>query len=407
MTAKQNAPALRFPEFKGEWELKKVNELGSLEGGGTPTTKEKTYWSGDIPWISSSDIVEDDIHFINVSRFITKEAIQNSATKLIPENSILIVTRVGVGKVAVSKTNLCTSQDFQSLVPFKDNPTFLAYLIQLKAIKMLEFNQGTSIKGITKSDLGDIVTSIPPLPEQQKIAAFLTAVDDKIQQLTRKKGLLEQYKKGVMQQLFSQQLRFKQEDGNDFPDWEENTIDSVTKVTAGATPSTVKDAFWDGDIPWMNSGELNLKRVYKVENSITELGLKNSSTKLIPRFCVLIGLAGQGKTRGTVAMNMFELCTNQSIAAIHPNDEYFLPDFLYYNLDMRYDELRALSTGDGGRGGLNLQIIKALSISFPSINEQQKIASFLSAIDDKINQVSTQLQHIQQYKKGLMQKMFV
>lgn len=156
----------------------------------------------------------------------------------------------------------------------------------------------------------------------------------------------------------------------------------------------------------MNSGELNLKRVYEVANRITEAGLKNSSTKILPVESVLIGLAGQGKTRGTVAINYVPLCTNQSIAAIQPNPRYFIPEFLYQNLDNRYLELRSMSTGDGGRGGLNLQIIKSVPISLPGIPEQKKIATFLSSIDQKIALLTKNHELLNQYKKGVMQKFF-
>jgi type I restriction enzyme S subunit len=202
-------------------------------------------------------------------------------------------------------------------------------------------------------------------------------------------------------------LRFKDEDGREFAKWEEKTIaDIADKVSAGATPSTLKKEYWGGAIRWMNSGELNLKKVFEVENRITKIGLDNSSTKLIPPKCVLIGLAGQGKTRGTVAMNMVELCTNQSIAAIHPKPDVFNEDFLFQNLDFRYDELRSLSTGDGGRGGLNLQIIKSMVIPLPSILEQTKIANFLTAIDEKITHLTQKHVLLTQYKKGLMQQIF-
>src|SRR5690606_9153345 len=103
-------------------------------------------------------------------------------------------------------------------------------------------------------------------------------------------------------------------------------------------------------------------------------------------------LAGQGKTRGTVAMNMIELCTNQSIASIFPNNNMFYSEFVYQNLDGRYDEIRRMSTGDGGRGGLNLQIIKSIQLSFPQLPEQQKIAQFLTAVDTKIQQLTTKKQ---------------
>ncbi len=247
----------------------------------------------------------------------------------------------------------------------------------------------------------------PSLPEQQKIAAFLSAVDKKIQLLQRKKELLEQYKKGVMQKIFSQEIRFKDEDGNDYPDWEEKRVGEIAKVTAGGTPSTLKDEFWGGEIPWMNSGELNLKRVYDVQNHITTLGLNNSSTKLIPRECVLIGLAGQGKTRGTAAINYIELCTNQSIAAIYPNNKYFDSEYIYQVIDSKYEELRKLSTGDGGRGGLNLRIIKSIILLLPTVKEQQKISTFLRCMDDKIFLISKELDSSHQFKKGLLQQMFV
>lgn len=198
-------------------------------------------------------------------------------------------------------------------------------------------------------------------------------------------------------------LRFKEFSG----EWEEKRVGEISKtIIAGGTPSTLKAEYWNGEIRWMSSGELNYKRVYEVNGRVTDIGLKKSSTKMIPIGCILIGLAGQGKTRGTVAMNMVELCTNQSIASIFPNDKIFNNNFLYHDLDRRYDELRKLSTGDGGRGGLNLQIIKSLSINLPTLEEQQKIASFLSAVDTKIDQLTRKKELFEQYKKGVMQKIF-
>jgi type I restriction enzyme S subunit len=198
-------------------------------------------------------------------------------------------------------------------------------------------------------------------------------------------------------------LRFPEFSG----EWVEKKVGEISKtIIAGGTPSTLKEEYWNGDIRWMSSGELNFKKVYEVNGRITEIGLKKSSTKMIPIGCILIGLAGQGKTRGTVAMNMVELCTNQSIASIFPNDKIFHNNFLYHDLDRRYDELRKLSTGDGGRGGLNLQIIKSLTVNLPNLSEQQKIATFLTAIDTKIEQLTKKQTLLKQYKKGVMQKLF-
>jgi type I restriction enzyme S subunit len=166
--------------------------------------------------------------------------------------------------------------------------------------------------------------------------------------------------------------------------WDVKQIKELAFTTAGGTPFTGNREFWGGNIPWMNSGELNLKTVRDVEGRITEKGLENSSTKLIPKHCVLIGLAGQGKTRGTVATNEIELCTNQSIAAIFPGKE-FNYKYLYYNLELRYQELRELSDGGGGRGGLNLFLINNLELPLPNLSEQKAIAEALSDIDELIN----------------------
>lgn len=186
--------------------------------------------------------------------------------------------------------------------------------------------------------------------------------------------------------------------------WEQLKIGKFAKTVAGGTPSTTNPSYWNGDIRWMNSGELNHKMVYEVENRITELGLRNSSTSLLPLDCVLIGLAGQGKTRGTVAINKVQLCTNQSIAAILPNDKT-LPLYLYYNLDSRYEELRRLSTGDGGRGGLNLSIINGIKIPIPPKEEQKAIANCLSTWDEAIEKQTKLIAAKEQRKKALMQQL--
>jgi type I restriction enzyme, S subunit len=118
-----SVPKLRFPEFikAGAWKEKKLEELGCFTGGGTPSKEQDIFWKGTIPWISSSDISEDSIYQINISRFITEGAIRESATKLVPANSILLISRVGVGKLAITEKPVCTSQDFTNFTPDLEN----------------------------------------------------------------------------------------------------------------------------------------------------------------------------------------------------------------------------------------------------------------------------------------------
>ena len=176
-----NVPPLRFPEFSGEWDSFKLVELGKFIGGGTPSSSNLSFWTGSIPWISSSDIKEDNINNISISRYITEEAIEKSATKYCPAPVILIVSRVGVGKVALSHTSLCTSQDFCNIIEIKCHPVFLSYnLLRTMKRKSREV-QGTSIKGITSDELQKMRVFIPKnKDEQNKISNLLTLLDERI-----------------------------------------------------------------------------------------------------------------------------------------------------------------------------------------------------------------------------------
>ena len=157
---------------------------------------------------------------------------------------------------------------------------------------------------------------------------------------------------------------------------EYKNIGSFADCVAGATPKTTDPTFWDGDIPWMSSGEVNKGTVYSTDRFITKAGYDSCSTKMVPPGAVVIALAGQGKTRGTVARTRIELCTNQSLCSILPQ-ECVNSDFLYHFLAGEYDNLRAVSSGDGTRGGLNLKMIRAYKVPVPPLEVQCEIVRIL------------------------------
>ncbi|MGL6297763.1 MAG: restriction endonuclease subunit S [Methanobacteriaceae archaeon] len=197
-------------------------------------------------------------------------------------------------------------------------------------------------------------------------------------------------------------LRFKE--FND--EWEAVKLGNFSKIVAGATPKTSQIDYWEkGNIPWLSSGEINNKKIYFTKKLITSKGYKNSSTKLVPKNSILIALAGQGKTRGTVAINKIELCTNQSVASIVTTSKLNYC-FVYYNLEKRYDELRRISSSDGGRGGLNLKLIKNISVNIPTLNEQEQIADFLSLVDKKIELLEKSYSLYESMKKSFMEQIF-
>ena len=181
MTKKPDAPAIRFKGFSDAWEQRKVSELAEKTyGGGTPSTLNEAYWDGDIPWIQSSDVVDGRLFGVVPRKRITQYGLNNSATQLVPKNSIAIITRVGVGKLAFMPYSYATSQDFLSLSKLNAEPLFTVYACYKKLQSELNAVQGTSIKGITKDELLAKTVMVPQYAEQQQIGAFFSQLDNLI-----------------------------------------------------------------------------------------------------------------------------------------------------------------------------------------------------------------------------------
>ncbi len=187
-----------------------MGELASKTyGGGTPTTSNDEFWNGTIPWIQSSDLIEHQVFGVHPRKYITKEAVMNSATKIVPENALAIITRVGVGKLAVIPFSYTTSQDFLSLSELKTDVKFTAYLLYKKLQCELIFVQGTSIKGITKDELLSKIVFVPERKEQEAISAFFANLDNLITLHQRKLDKMKELKKAFLNLIFSQKLRFR------------------------------------------------------------------------------------------------------------------------------------------------------------------------------------------------------
>lgn len=199
----KTVPEIRLDGFKGEWELLEINDLADdFQSGGTPKTNVKEYWNGDIPWIQSSDLETNCLFEIKVQKSISEKGLKNSSAKIIPKDSIAVVTRVGVGKLAVMRHEYATSQDFLSLSNLKSNIEFTAYLLYRLLQKEVTQLQGTSIKGITKVELLSKKVLIPSLPEQQAIGAYFSNLDNLIAAHQEKISQLETLKKKLLQDMF-------------------------------------------------------------------------------------------------------------------------------------------------------------------------------------------------------------
>ncbi|MFE2656708.1 restriction endonuclease subunit S [Brevibacterium sp. NPDC059310] len=320
----------------------------------------------------------------------------------VPAGSVLIAKRGGA--IALNRVRLLAVSGFMdtnvmALTPSGElDSEYLFYWLSHRGL--WDIADVTSVPQINNKHIDPLEIALPDPAEQAAIAAALRDCDDTVTSLERLITKKQAIKQGLMQQLLTGRTRLP-----GFTDaWCTRRIGDFTHVKSGGTPSTAVARYWGGNVPWMSSGEIHAKRVHDVTGRITEDGLRESAAQLLPAGTVLMALAGQGKTRGTVAVSRVQLSTNQSIAGILPSAEHD-SDFLYYNLDTRYEELRGESSGDGGRGGLNLTIIKNLVIAMPFLPEQMAIAEILGDADDELEALRGRLAKVRAIKIGMMQQL--
>lgn len=394
-----NTPKLRFKEFSGDWEKKKLKKVGKIINGLTYSPKDIVLKDG-ILVLRSSNIKNNNIDlkdkvFVNVQKF-----------NPVYEHDILICVRNGSKKL-IGKNALITKEiensafgAFMSIFRSDINNFVFQLFATRKYYKKIDENLGARINSINNSELENFEFYFPSHPEQEKIASFFTAVDTKLSTLKKKKELLEQYKKGVMQKIFSQELRFKDENGQEFPNWEEKKLGEICSFFSGGTPTSSNKNYYIGNIPFIGSGNISSS---KVSQYINELALKNSSAKLVEKGDLLYAL--YGATSGEVAISKLNGAINQAVLCIRINQNesknYLFQLLKFYKSNIVNTYIQ------GGQGNLSATIIKELSFNFPSLQEQEKIAHFLSAIDTKIEAVQKQISQTELWKKGLLQKMFV
>jgi type I restriction enzyme S subunit len=405
-------PQLRFPEFKGEWEEKKIGNISKkVNSGSTPRGGAEVYVDQGVLFIRSQNVLDSKLSFEN-STFIP-EAINNSMkNSVVQSNDILLnITGASLGRSCVVPNNFSIGNVNQHVCIIRLNennePGFVQPIFSSTKGQniFISLQTGSGREGLNFQSIRGITLAFPSLPEQTKIATFLTAVDEKLIALKQKKILLEQYKKGVMQQIFAQELRFKDDtstslstgSGNDFADWEEKKLGDFCTFFSGGTPTSTNQKYYTGVIPFIGSGNIYDSEVY---NFISDEALKSSSAKIVQKGDLLYALYGANS--GELAISKMNGAINQAIICIR-NEECIT--YLYYVLLLNKDNIVATYL-QGGQGNLSAQIIKRLNYKFPSIAEQTKIASFLSAIDEKINHCQDQIEKVGIWKKGLLQQLF-
>lgn len=376
--------------------------------GTTPTSIGRTFSKSGIAFLKAETIDDSGKTIPEKIAYIDAETHSLLRRSQLRRHDVLVSIAGVLGRVGLIQESDLPANTNQALAIVRLAPNsqfdtiFLFHALRSSwvARQIRDISVQAAQANISLKNVRDFLLPRPPLAEQRLIAEAMSDMDSLLCGLDRLIAKKTDLKKAAMNQLLTGRTRLPgfQES------WELKRIGELTDCVAGGTPSTRVHEYWGGSIRWMSSGELSMKRVHEVEGRITEEGLRSSSAKLIPPNCVLVGLAGQGRTRGTVAISCVELCTNQSIAAILPQHS-FVPEYVYHNLDSRYDELRELSSGDGGRGGLNLALIKSLSLPFPPLSEQIAIAAVLSDIDAELSALEVRRKKTRALKHAMMQEL--
>ena len=403
MTEHSVVPKLRFGEFKDDWNNHLLDDIATfLKGKGISKSeldddgKTECIRYGEL-YVYYNELIDEVKSKTNLENLV----LSNANDVIIPASG---ETQLDIATAScVLRSGIALGGDL-NVIRTENNGLFLSYYLNSKKkFEIARLSQGSSVVHLYASQLKTLNLNLPSISEQQKIASFLSAVDEKLQQLTKKKELLEAYKKGVMQKIFSQELRFKDDNGNNYPNWDEKKLGEVCDVTVGGTPSTTKKEYWDGDIGWISSGGLNNGNVTQPSKLITKLGLDNSSAKMMSENTVMLAMTGA--TLGRIGYLKFNSSANQSVAGFLPNETYN-SKYLFYTLQHGVNQVFKYS-GGAAQQGINKQSILNLKYAFPSIDEQHKIANFLSSLDSKIDLVSTQIENTKAFKKGLLQQMFV
>ncbi|OQQ98758.1 restriction endonuclease subunit S [Ligilactobacillus salivarius] len=376
--------------FYDIWERKKLGDVAnSYINGGTPDTQNKNYWIGDIPWIQSSDLKNDDIWNVNINKYITNKAVNDSAAKLIPANSIAIVTRVGVGKLAYMSQEYSTSQDFLSLVDIKEDLIFIMYMLYFKISKVSSSLQGTSIKGITKKELLNLSISIVNnTAEQNRIGQVFKILDNSINLHERKYEELTLIKKALLQKLFPKKDGFKPEVRyKNFNDaWEQRKLG---EVIISEHKGKVKSIMKGGNTNYLETNYLNGGTAQKVD-AIADVSKDD----------VLI--LWDGSKAGTI-YHGFEGALGSTLKAYVPK---YSGDFLYQILKKNQDKIYQ-SYRTPNIPHVIKNFTEKFNVSIPTIIEQQEIGDFFKQLDSLITLHRRKLEKLKQLKKFLLQNMFI
>jgi type I restriction enzyme, S subunit len=399
-----DTPTLRFPDFEGAWVRRKLGEYTKSSAFGPRFSSDLYSNSGNVLTLRTTDMDDDGkIDFETAPK--AKVDLEKFRDHLLFKNDLIISRSGTIGITGIFEGYKMPVIPGAFLIRFRLNSESLeSKFVQIifnseKGRNQVEnLSAGGVQKNLTGSSLANLELSLPTLPEQQKIAQFFTAIDDKIQQLKQKKAQLEQYKKGVMQQIFSQALRFTDDDGRDFGEWEVRRLGEVCEINPKS--SKIPEKFHYIDLESVESG-IFLKKVEIYRNEAP-----SRAQRLLEKGDVLFQMVRPYQKNNYHFNNndgFYVASTGYAQLRALENKAYI---FQYLHLQSFVDKVIEKCTGTSFPA-INSSDLSNIEIPLPSLPEQQKIAQFLTVLDEKIAQAGAQIEQAEVWKKGLLQKMFV
>lgn len=373
---------------------KRIEELGEVVGGGTPSTNNEAYWNGDIPWISPKDLTSYNYRYISRGeRNITKLGFENSSAKMLPKGSILFSSRAPIGYVAIATNSVCTNQGFKSVVPSKNvDPLFLYYLLKANGKHIANMGSGTTFKEVSGKVMRNIVLPIPStIEEQKRISSILDSIDSKIELNNKINDYLFECCMAKMNNVVG------------VSNCTMTVGDCCESIYSGGTPSTKNPAYWNGNLPWLSSGETRARFIIDTEKTITELGAAESSTKQAKAGDVVMASAGQGFTRGQTSMLFFDTYVNQSVVVMRPKRDYGA--YLLLMLAAQYEELRAWSDSTSTRGSMSGKLLRQFELPYFGAEQAKELMDFATPIFAMIENNMRESKAITRTRDALLPKL--
>lgn len=390
-------PKLRFPEFEKNWLTKNLGSFADVSKlAGYEFTKHIQYEEkGKIIALRGLNIKNNSLDLTDVKYIDNSELDKLSRSKLYIND--IMFTYIGtIGEVALIKENdkFYLAPNVSRLRVTNDEiiPTFILQYFNTRKMKdeeIAKYVSSSSQPALTMENVRKFEFHIPSFEEQTKIANFLTSVDEKLNLLKEKKELLEDYKKGIMQKIFNQEIRFKDDNGNDFEDWEEKSLGEVTSITIGEFVIKTRQNP-NGKYPVYNGGK-SCTGYYDEFN--------NDGNKIV--------ISARGANAGFVNFEKGKFWAGNSCYSVGILDKYHF-EIIYFYYYVKFNENTFTENQQAANiPSVSKKDVEKFNIKIPSLEEQTKIANFLSSIDEKIELVSNQIQDTLEYKKGLLQQMFV